>query len=225
MMPGDLIIIRKLFTFIVLLNLAGLVVAIMDVWPYPRNYTDAMILGNLLTAILVRNELFGRFAYLLVNKLFARVSGKLTLLHGSHAFWQFSGLPCGFVLVVLPHSNISVESILVAQSLVSGGSSTTWPWYSSITKTIQTRYLSSGLWQALLWQYALEARFLGFAINITSMILVFKPGISEINHIYSVFERHHRFLGWLGLIFSEWLMLKIEPWMMDTVSQHGFSWY
>jgi hypothetical protein len=26
---------------------------------------------------------------------------------------------------------------------------------------------------------------------------------SEINHIYSVFERHHRFLGWLGLIFSE----------------------
>jgi hypothetical protein len=85
MMP-KIIIIRKLFTFIVLLNLAGLVVAIMDVWPYPRNYTDAMVLGNILTAILVRNELFGRFAYLLVNKLFARVSGKLTLLHGSHAF-------------------------------------------------------------------------------------------------------------------------------------------
>ena len=58
----------------------------MDVWPYPRNYTDAMVLGNLLTAILVRNELFGRFVYLLVNKLFARVSGKLSLLRGSHAF-------------------------------------------------------------------------------------------------------------------------------------------
>jgi hypothetical protein len=86
MIPGDVIITRKLFTFIVLLNLAGLVVAVMDVWPYPRNYTDAMILGNLLMAILVRNELFGRFMYLLVNKLFARVSGKLTLLHGSHAF-------------------------------------------------------------------------------------------------------------------------------------------
>lgn len=82
--PDD--IIRKLFTFIVLLNLAGLVVAIKDVWPYPRNYTDALVLGNLLAAVLVRNELFGRFLYLLVNKLFARVSGNLTLLHGSHAF-------------------------------------------------------------------------------------------------------------------------------------------
>lgn len=79
-------IIRKLFTFIVLLNLAGLVVAIKDVWPYPRNYTDALVLGNLLAAVLVRNELFGRFLYLLVNKLFARVSENLTLLLGSHAF-------------------------------------------------------------------------------------------------------------------------------------------
>ena len=86
MIPDDIMIIRKLFTFVVLLNFAGLVVAIMDVWPYPRNYSDAMVLGNLLMAILVRNELFGRFVYLLVNKLFARVSGKLTLLHESHAF-------------------------------------------------------------------------------------------------------------------------------------------
>jgi hypothetical protein len=45
-----------------------------------------MVLGNLLTAILVRNEVFGRFVYLLVNKLFAKVSGKLTSLRGSHAF-------------------------------------------------------------------------------------------------------------------------------------------
>jgi hypothetical protein len=78
--------VRKLFTFIVLLNIVGLTLAIMDVWPYPRNYSDALALGNLLTAILVRNELFGRFLYLLVNKLFAKVRGILTLLHGSHAF-------------------------------------------------------------------------------------------------------------------------------------------
>ncbi len=84
-MPDD-IIIRKFFTFIVLLNIAGLIVAIMDVWPYPRNYADALVLGNLLTAILVRNELFGRLFYLLVNKLFAKVRGIFTSLHGSHAF-------------------------------------------------------------------------------------------------------------------------------------------
>jgi hypothetical protein len=80
------IIIRKFFTFIVLLNIVGLTLAIMDVWPYPRNYSDALALGNLLTAILVRNELFGRLLYLLVNKLFARVREILTLLHWSHAF-------------------------------------------------------------------------------------------------------------------------------------------
>jgi hypothetical protein len=80
------IIIRKIFTFVVLLNLAGLTLAIMDLWPYPRQYTDALALGNLLTAILIRNELFGRVLYLVVNKLFARVSGVLVLLHGSHVF-------------------------------------------------------------------------------------------------------------------------------------------
>lgn len=80
------IIIRKFFTFIVLLNMVGLTLAIMDVWPYPRDYSDALALGNLLTAILVRNELFGRLLYLLVIKLFARVREILTLLHWSHAF-------------------------------------------------------------------------------------------------------------------------------------------
>jgi hypothetical protein len=84
--PNADVVIRKFFTFIALLNLAGLIVAIMDVWPYPRNYTDALVLGNLLTAILVRNELFGRLLYLLVNNLFAKVRRILTSLHGSHAF-------------------------------------------------------------------------------------------------------------------------------------------
>jgi hypothetical protein len=80
------VIIRKFFTFIVLLNIAGLTLAIMDEWPYPRQYTDALALGNLLTAILIRNELFGRFLYLSVNKLFAKVRGTLTILHESDTF-------------------------------------------------------------------------------------------------------------------------------------------
>jgi hypothetical protein len=98
MVPDDIIIIRKLFTFIVLLNIVGLVVAIVDVWPYPRNYTDALILGNLLTAILVRNELFGRFLYLLVNKLFARVSVKLTLPYESQRILTIQWTPLWFRL-------------------------------------------------------------------------------------------------------------------------------
>ena len=56
------------------LNAIGLLLAALDVWKYPRHYTGAFILGNLLTAILVRNELFGRFLYLIINTLFAKVS-------------------------------------------------------------------------------------------------------------------------------------------------------
>jgi hypothetical protein len=67
--------IRKFFTLIVLLNLSGLILTIVDVWQYPRKYTGALALGNLLAAILVRNELFCRFLYLLANKLFAKVRG------------------------------------------------------------------------------------------------------------------------------------------------------
>jgi hypothetical protein len=45
----------------------------MDAWNYPRRYMAALVLGYLLIAVLVLNELFGRFLYLLVNKLFAKV--------------------------------------------------------------------------------------------------------------------------------------------------------
>lgn len=55
-------------------NLVGLGLAIADIWKYPRNYTGAFVLGNLLVAILMRNELFGRCLYLIVNALFAKVS-------------------------------------------------------------------------------------------------------------------------------------------------------
>jgi len=78
--------IRKFFTFIVLLNIAGLILAIVGVWQYPRKYTGALALGNLLAAILVRNELFCRFLYLLVNKLFAKVRRIHDQPDNSHAF-------------------------------------------------------------------------------------------------------------------------------------------
>ncbi|KAH9485483.1 Adenylate-forming reductase 06235 [Psilocybe cubensis] len=63
---------RKFFTFVMAMNLSGIALAIFNVWSYPRKYTGAFVLGNLLTAILMRNELFGRFLYLTVNTLFAK---------------------------------------------------------------------------------------------------------------------------------------------------------
>jgi hypothetical protein len=55
------------------LNFIGLLLAATNIWTYPRQYTGACVLGNLLVAILVRNELFGRLLYLIINKLFAKV--------------------------------------------------------------------------------------------------------------------------------------------------------
>ena len=46
------------------------------VWHYPQKYTGALVLGNLLVAIMMRNELFGRLLYLIVNTCFAEVREK-----------------------------------------------------------------------------------------------------------------------------------------------------
>ena len=48
-------------------------------WPYSQQHAGAFVLGNLLIAILVRNELFGRLLYLIVNTLFAKVHFLLRL--------------------------------------------------------------------------------------------------------------------------------------------------
>jgi hypothetical protein len=54
--------------------MVGIGLAASGYFPYAMNYTGAMALGNLNVAILMRNELFGRFLYLFVNTCFAKVT-------------------------------------------------------------------------------------------------------------------------------------------------------
>lgn len=54
---------RKFFTFVTLLNLSGMIMAALGRFPYADNHLGALVLGNLLCAILMRNELFLRFLY------------------------------------------------------------------------------------------------------------------------------------------------------------------
>lgn len=54
---------RKFFTFVTLLNLTGIILAALNRFPYAENHLGALVLGNLLCAILFRNELFMRFLY------------------------------------------------------------------------------------------------------------------------------------------------------------------
>lgn len=57
---------RKFFTLITLLNLTGIILTTVGKFPYAEKHLGALVLGNLLTAILMRNELFGRFLYLVL---------------------------------------------------------------------------------------------------------------------------------------------------------------
>lgn len=56
---------RKFFTFVTLLNLTGIIMAALGRFPYADNHLGALVLGNLLGAILMRNELFLRFLYII----------------------------------------------------------------------------------------------------------------------------------------------------------------
>ena len=56
---------RKFFTFVTLLNLTGIILTAVGRFPYAENHLGALVLGNLLCAILMRNELFLRFLYII----------------------------------------------------------------------------------------------------------------------------------------------------------------
>lgn len=56
---------RKFFTIVTLLNLAGIIMTALGRFPYAESHLGALVLGNLLCAILMRNELFLRFLYLI----------------------------------------------------------------------------------------------------------------------------------------------------------------
>lgn len=42
-------------------------------FPYAAENTGGFVIGNILAGVVVRNELFGRLLYLVVNTLFAKV--------------------------------------------------------------------------------------------------------------------------------------------------------
>ena len=56
---------KKFFTFVTLLNLVGIILAALGRFPYAENHLGALVLGNLLMAVLMRNELFLRILYMI----------------------------------------------------------------------------------------------------------------------------------------------------------------
>ncbi|OJA15988.1 hypothetical protein AZE42_12573 [Rhizopogon vesiculosus] len=100
---------RRFFTVIFIVNFTGLGFAMAGKWAYAAGYPGALALGNLNVAILVRNEIFGRFLYWFVNTFFAkwtplwfRLACTSTLQHlgGIHSGCAISGVAWLVLMVV-----------------------------------------------------------------------------------------------------------------------------
>jgi len=173
---------RKLFTFVFTINMVGLGLAASGHWPYAVKYGGAMAVANFNFAILMRNEIFGRILYLIVNTLFAKwaplkfrlgCTSVLQHLGGIHSGCSSSGVAWLILKVVTVYRHRSVEhpSILVVGLLTN------------------------------------------VAVFITALAAM--PWVRNNHH--NVFERHHRFVGWLGL-FLTWAFTIMND-LYDTDTQ------
>ncbi|EJD52904.1 hypothetical protein AURDEDRAFT_157458 [Auricularia subglabra TFB-10046 SS5] len=155
---------RKFFTFTFTLNCVGIVLAETGHFPYAVKHLGSMLLGNLLFAILMRNEIFGRILYWFVNTFFAKwaplkfrlgCTSVLQHLGGIHSGCALSG--CLWLVMkvadIFRHHQVNHDAILV----------------------------------------------MGVITNLAVLVSVLSafPWVRNTHH--NVFERHHRFIGWLGL--------------------------
>ncbi|TFK67219.1 hypothetical protein BDN72DRAFT_799283 [Pluteus cervinus] len=172
---------QKFLIFVMTMNLIALLLAIIGKWDYPRKYPSAFALGNLQIAILVRNEVFGRLLYLVVNTLFAKWPplwfrlGCTSVLHhigGIHSGCATSGFLWLIfrVVLILKDDKRNHDSVVVM----------------GVVTTV------------------------AFGLCIASAF----PCVRYTHH--NVFERLHRFIGWLGLL-STWVFVVLgDSYDMDT---------
>ena len=60
----------QLFTFVFTLNMVGIFVACIHHFPYAEHHGAALALGNIVSAVACRNELFLRYLFWVVVKVF-----------------------------------------------------------------------------------------------------------------------------------------------------------
>ncbi|KFA71459.1 hypothetical protein S40288_08015 [Stachybotrys chartarum IBT 40288] len=159
---------RQFFTLIVLLNLIGMICAGTGNWDYAVDHLGALVLGNLLFAVLMRNELLLRVLYTILIyglRSWAPVQLKLAatsaLQHvgGIHSGCALSG--AGWlvykVVDIIQHRNVQHDSVVAT----------------------------------------------GIITSILVMISILSAFPWVRNNYHNTFERHHRFIGWIGLA-STW---------------------
>ncbi|KAH7303441.1 hypothetical protein B0I35DRAFT_472285 [Stachybotrys elegans] len=155
---------RQFFTVATSLNLTGIIMAGIGRFPYAQNHLGAMVLGNLLFAILMRNELLLRFLYTVAiyglrswAPLRLKLAATSALQHvgGIHSGCALSGC-CWLVyniVDIIRHRAVQHDSVIATGIITS-------------------------------------------CFVIISVLSAF-PWVR--NNYHNTFERHHRFVGWLGL--------------------------
>ncbi|KUJ12179.1 uncharacterized protein LY89DRAFT_757888 [Mollisia scopiformis] len=158
---------KKFFTFVILLNLVGIIMASLNRFPYANNHLGALVLGNLLGAILMRNEMFLRFLYIIS-------------IYGLRS-WAPVCIKLGVVSILQHvggiHSGCALSGAAIARWLI-----------FKIVNIIRHRNTQHDAVIAT-----------GIITNLLVIISVLSafPWIRNKHH--NIFERHHRFIGWLGL--------------------------
>ncbi|KAL5633851.1 hypothetical protein ACGC1H_005888 [Rhizoctonia solani] len=114
---------RKFYTFVVTLNGIGLILAGIGRFEYATNHSGALVLGNLLCAVMMRNELFTRFLYLIATSLFAKwpplcirlgITSILQHVGGIHSGCATSGLAWLLykVIELCRHASVNQKSVI-----------------------------------------------------------------------------------------------------------------
>ncbi|KAK3291011.1 uncharacterized protein B0H64DRAFT_349792 [Chaetomium fimeti] len=162
---------RKFFTFVTVLNLVGIAMAAADKWDYARDHLGALVLGNLLMAVLMRNEMFLRFLYII----------------------SIYGLRSWAPVCI----KVGVTSILQHVGGIHSGcalSGAAWLVYK-IVDIIRYRSVQHSSVIAS-----------GIITNVAVIISVLSAFPWIRNNYHNTFERHHRFIGWLG-IAATWVFV------------------
>ncbi|KAF2276598.1 uncharacterized protein EI97DRAFT_473796 [Westerdykella ornata] len=179
---------RKFFTFVTLLNLTGIILAALGKFPYAENHLGALVLGNLLCAIMVRNELFMRFLYM-VAIYGLRSWAPLRIKYAATSVLQHvGGIHSGCALSGAGWLVYKIVDIIRYRAIQHPG------------------VIASGI-----------------ITNVFIIISVLSAFPWVRNTYHNVFEKHHRFIGWLGLA-TTWMFvvmgnvydIKLGEWRSDA---------
>ncbi|KAK3316857.1 hypothetical protein B0H66DRAFT_306716 [Apodospora peruviana] len=181
---------RKFFTFVTLLNLTGIILAALGRFPYAENHLGALVLGNLLMAILMRNELFLRVLYIVAIYGLRSWAPLCIKLAATSVLQHVGGIHSGCAL-----------------------SGAGWLVYK-IVEILRYR--------AIQHPAVVASGIITNVLVIISVLSAF-PWVRNTHH--NVFERHHRFIGWLGLattwgfvIMGNSYDIKVGEWRSDANS-------